>query len=58
MTVYSSLYRYGWLDPDFLMTDFPVTMSSINSRTEYGLPVIVLPTLCWTLHTAFLNEYI
>lgn len=26
---------YGWPDPDFLMTLYPITMDYINSRTEY-----------------------
>ena len=28
--------RYGWLDPDFLMTLYPVTMGAANSRTEFS----------------------
>lgn len=27
---------YGWLDPDFLMTLYPLTMPFVNSRTEYS----------------------
>lgn len=27
--------QYGWLDPDFLMTLYPVTMGFTESRTEY-----------------------
>eukprot|EP00040_Diaphanoeca_grandis_P015303 m.77906 g.77906 ORF g.77906 m.77906 type:complete len:409 (+) comp25062_c0_seq3:21-1247(+) len=27
--------QYGYLDPDFLMTLYPVTMSFVDSRTEY-----------------------
>jgi len=27
--------QHGWLDPDFLMTLYPVTMGFTESRTEY-----------------------
>lgn len=29
------IHQYGWLDPDFLETLFPVTMPFVESRTEY-----------------------
>ena len=28
--------KYGWLDPDFLETLFPLTMPFVNSRTEFS----------------------
>jgi len=34
---------YSWMDPDFLETLFPITMSFIDSRTEYAF---------WTLWSA------
>jgi alpha-galactosidase len=32
----SFVKQYGWMDPDFLMTMFPITMSFTDSRTEYS----------------------
>jgi len=31
----SFVTRYGWLDPDFLETLFPITMNFVESRTEF-----------------------